>query len=238
MKNKKYWSSLVYIIFLTVFILSIWAIVVNKQVYFSNYFYYSNKKNQLNNSIDKKFDKYFNNFNDKILYWIVYNDYENIFWNNSKINLFLSWTSDLSSKELWLVSSWSLFIDIDGQYDLKIIKFDKNNFDYRQSLTKLEEIYLTWITSTWYLQQNLTFSSILSNYKFFDFSNNDYAVFIKPTNQNVILKYKLSIKDYSWKNVILNPIKNYSDRIEYLWYDIIFDKNNFFYNITKLVRFK
>ena len=101
------------------------------------------------------------------------------------------------------------------------MKFYENNNELRILETN------NWIISawSWYLQNNswaLSFSGNItwSEYSF-DFTLNDYAIFLKSTGTWTLL-YKIKWETTSWTWIYITPIDDSDSKIvRYLWNEII-----------------
>jgi len=164
----------------------------------------------------------------KTLYWYISPDdtsFKNIFWNNAKINEYIdnntnNW--DNINSKLW-TSSWYLILDIDTDFDIKLLKFDKTKYDSSKELSILEEInYSGSTTNYWYIQNDLTLSwNITWSEYTFDLVNNDYAIFLKNTGSWVLF-YKLYWETLNWSWIYINPINDtYDNFIKTFSYDMI-----------------
>ena len=153
----------------------------------------------------------------KEISWKVDNmDYKMIFYINDKVRKIINDNTNNNSnytKKIQEVFSGSIFLDINWTWSIKIIEFDKTNIN---KLTK-KDIILEWDIPSWSWNiQNL----------YLDFTNNDFAVFLKSIDNN-ILDYNLKINDISWSWVFITPIRDDLDYIEFLSQDIIIKNNNF-----------
>lgn len=166
------------------------------------------------------------------------NGWENIFWLNTQTKSFIEKNTNniWDYLNVWQVSSWAIFFDFDNPFKLKIIEFDKNLFNLNNKLVKNQEFYIesnSWIS--WYLQKDFIFSSDFLNSMFFDFKNKDYAIFIFS---DFDLNYKIKIFDENQKWTYIVPIKDDTEKIEYLWNNIIINNWQFYNKIYKLTDYK
>ena len=112
--------------------------------------------------------------------------FRNIFWNNEEVNNFINDNTNNDDPvfvKLWDVSSGYIILTIDGEIDLKIAKYDRRQYTDDWVLYPLEIVNWKNITWNWYIQINWTKLSTSTtktwNEYNFDFSNHDYAIFIK-----------------------------------------------------------
>lgn len=162
----------------------------------------------------------------KMIFWYIPPEFnfKNIFWSNSKVSNYIRDNSNNNNWFLvWETWTWYLYLDIDRDYELKFLKIDKANFNISNEFKIMQTIKWSWSWTLWYLQNDWSLSGSTSdNYKF-DFINNDYAIFLKST-WTWTLFYKMRIETSTWANVYINPINDsFSDKIKYLWTDILYD---------------
>lgn len=180
----------------------------------------------------------------KILFWYVTPEewFKNIFWSNTKIADYIAKNPnniDNLNKNLWSITSWILYLDLDKSYDIRLDVFDKSRFDNTNEL--IINSTSTWSNTTWslwFLQNDLSLSETKTwNEYIFDFLNKDYWLFIKDTG-NWTLLYKIRAEEQStWSWIYINPI-NDSDlnMIKYLWNEIIItSKGNYLTKIIELI---
>jgi hypothetical protein len=180
----------------------------------------------------------------KIIFWYVTPEewMKKVFWKNTKIANFIAWNSnntDNLNKNLWTVNVWILYLDIDKAYHIKLDVFDKTKFETTNELKIIQT--LTWASTTWklgFLQNDLSLSETLTaNEYLFDFTNNDYWLFLKDTWTWTLL-YKLRAEEQttgSW--IYINPIDDSGlNTIKFLWNEIIVDaKNNYLTKQLELI---
>jgi hypothetical protein len=150
------------------------------------------------------------------------NDYYNIFWNNYKTdeiidrNIFNNENSGSLTK-IWNVSSWNLIFNLSSSwnlsYKIKLVKFNKENYKNNNTLILLESFESWNLTqSGGYLQSDLSLSETKTWNEFeFNFTNNDYAIFIQNNwqeNINIQLKWE---ENSSWKKIYINAIDESKD---------------------------
>ena len=157
---------------------------------------------------------------------------KNIFWNNYKIEKYIndnpnnSWS--LNSK-LWQTSSWYLYLDLSSSWKILVLQIDKNKYTNFNEIKKTDSF--SWVinsSSSWYIvnDSGLSLSSSTSSAYIFDFSVNDYLIFI--TNYNNILEYKLKWETDVGSGIFLNPVNDdilETDSFKMLWYDVVINNN-------------
>jgi len=182
---------------------------------------------------------YPNNFIDddvlprEVIFWYIWakSIFKNILWSNDKINTFIANNSnndDILHEKMWNVGSWMVILTVNWNYDLKLVKFSKSDYNNLNTLRSLE--VLNWINLTWnwYIQNN---SKVLStsitktwNEYIFDFKNNDYALFLKNIWQTN-LSYNVSAETTSWTGIYISPIDDSWNQLRFFWADIYIDPN-------------
>lgn len=176
--------------------------------------------------------------------WIIFRNtwYQNIFWINDKLREIINKNKNntWSFVNIWNVNSWALFFDTNDSFSWKIIEFNKNIFGLDNKLVKKWEINFS---SSWqtigYLQDNLSFSSNFWTPKYFDFKNNDYAVFLSYNTWSLDqIKYTLKIFSNSNSWVIINWVDDDSNLIEYLGNGVIINNWQYYNKIYKLTDYK
>lgn len=168
------------------------------------------------NPITKTWSFYDDSLYRRALVWYVpLWETRSIFYVNSDIRNYISWNLNNTwayNKNIWSVLSWALFFDIASSWaTIDIVWFSWWYYNSTKMLKKIStySLNLTWSVS-WYLQNNNTFSWVLTNAKYFDFVNNDYAIFLKSTWTGNYLKYRFMIFDNTWSWVYINPVDDYS----------------------------
>lgn len=179
----------------------------------------------------------------QISWYILKNNlYQNIFWNNSKINDFID--SDtlniLPFEKLSNTQSWVIYLEINDAFSWKIIEFDKNMFDLQNKLVKKDEIDFfsnSWIN--WYLQGDLSFNSSLWIPKVFDFKNKNYSIFLSSNTWSLSnIKYTFKVYTDTQTGVYINPVKNTLDKIEYLWNNVLKQDLKYYYKLQNIINYK
>lgn len=176
--------------------------------------------------------------------WIILKNtwWQNIYWINDEFRWLINKNTNntWSFLNIWKVSSWALFFDVNGAFSWKIIEFDKTLFNTNKKLLKTNEISFSssgWVV--WYLQDNLSFSWAFWSPKYFDFKNKDYWIFLSySTGVYNNMRYKIKVFSNTQTWVYINPIKDDTDIIEYLWNNIIIDNWSFYYKIHKISKNK
>ena len=183
-------------------------------------------------------DKYIDDdtFPRTIIFWYLnpVDEFKNIFWNNEDTNNFIDGNTnndDPVYTNLWDIDSWYMILTVDWTYDLKIVQFDRDIYSDSWILEPLYTYKWSNLTWLWYIQSTgaLLLSSSWS-YWFetwdefiFDFSNNDYAVFLKNSWVDNF-SYNLTVQTTGWTWAYINPIDDSWEILRYLWNDIFIDK--------------
>ena len=170
----------------------------------------------------------------KTLYWFVFPDswYKKVFWNTKKTLKTIDENTnnnDNLNEKIWNIESWYLYLNVDNSFDIKLVKFDKNIYEDTNELYTMESFTWSWLPLIWYLQNNSWILSlslwITWNEYSFDFKNNDYAIFIKPT-WTWTLVYNISWFSNTGTWIYINPIDDSNNNfIRYLWNEILIDNN-------------
>lgn len=176
--------------------------------------------------------------------WIILKNtwFNNIFWINDEIRSFI----DKNTNNIWnflnisKVGSWIIYLDINDTFSWKIVEFDKSLFNIENKLLKINELNFWsdgWILG--YLQNDLSFSWTIWDPKIFDFKNKDYALFLSYNTWSLDdIRYNLKVYTDTWSWVYINPIKDDSDKIEYLWNNILINNWIFLNKIYKIIDYK
>lgn len=172
--------------------------------------------------------------------WILLknNGWQNIFWNHKSMQTYINDNTNniLPFELLWNTQSWVLYLDVSDSFSGKIITFDRELFETQKKLLKTDEIEFSrsWGV-VWYLQEDLSFSTNRATAKIFDFKNNDYGVFLSYHTwslDNIRYTLKVFTQDGTW--VYINPIKDDTSQIEYLWNHIFFYQGVFYNKLSKI----
>lgn len=177
--------------------------------------------------------------------WIISKNswYNFIFWNNKEIRDFI----DSNTNNTWWIlklsniSTWYLYLDISDWFSWKILELNRNIYETQKRILKLSEYTFSntwWIIG--YLQNNNSINSVITwNEKIFDFKNKDYILFLSYSSwsfNNIRYNVKVFNNDLSW--VYINPIKDDTEKVEYLWNYLIYKDLNYYYKIYKLTDYK
>lgn len=179
------------------------------------------------------------NLGRKEFFWFVTPDlwFSKIFWSTSQIEDIISNNpnnNDSLNAKLWDVSDARLHIDIDKQYEIKLIKIDKTTYDDTWEIKISDTLTSSWSTwKVWYLQDDLTFSWWVtwSEYQF-DFTVNDYAIFLKSAWSDSIyttwtwtIFYKITWEDaVTWSGIYLVPIDESNPNFtKFVWNELLID---------------
>ena len=171
-------------------------------------------------------------------------EYSNILWSNTKTQNYIANNpnnADLYYDKIWTLEAGYLYLDVDRDFDMKILQIDKNRYDTTNELLALSKAETIWIpASIWYIQTNswaLSLSWWLTGNEYvFDFVANDYAIFL-DNQWDGVLTYVLSGENASWSGVYINPIDDSGvSSIKYLWAEIIQDvEKNYIGKIFEVV---
>lgn len=135
---------------------------------------------------------YSNNFTDddadakKIIYGFVQTGtLANIFWNNAVNQAFISANSNNTGTltlNMGSVSAGNLFLSIDRRFYMKLVKFSRATFTGSNELMATQVLETTQSGATGYIQDTGLLSTggmtKTGNEYVFDFTNNDYALFL------------------------------------------------------------
>jgi len=178
------------------------------------------------------------------LIWMVTNtgSLENVFWNNKRTSDYINNVPNNNNSEfvkIWNITNWLLFLSIDNDVVIKVVKFDRNKYDSNNSLVSLDEKISNWTiySWSWYLQNNLSLSTSKTwNEYSFDFKNNDYALFLKNIWPSA-LTYNIHAETSTWQLIYINPLNDslpnelkilewyiYIDSWVFVWKELEFTK--------------
>lgn len=154
----------------------------------------------------------------------------NVFWNNIKSKAYIrSNQNNINANHAvpWDVSSGYLYLDINKAH--KIVLYRINPTVYNESNELIIEELLTWTwqaAGVWYLQDDLSIGTGTTDAYDFNFSSNDYALFVENTSSGALL-YQIRwevASSGSW--IYINPLKD-DDPIlfEYLGWHMLIDDN-------------
>lgn len=160
--------------------------------------------------------------------------YSNILWSNTKYNNFIAINpnnTDTVNKVIWQVTNGNLYLDVDHDFRLKVVRFSKSNYDSFKELQPVQVFtspILFWRLG--YIQNDGSVSTGWLNVKTwqemtFDFVNNDYALFLSNYSTGTLF-FNLKGFTTSGSGVYINAI-NDSDPVivRYLWNDVIMDSD-------------
>ncbi|MDP2091100.1 MAG: hypothetical protein Q8K30_05910 [Candidatus Gracilibacteria bacterium] len=158
--------------------------------------------------------------------------YKKVFWNTSKTNKIIddnTNNNDSLNIKIGDTTSAYLYIDIDKSFDIKLVKFDRNSYNNFNELIIKEKLDGTSIANIGYLQNNggvLSLSgNITGNEYDFDFTNNDYALFVKSTGTGTLI-YNIRGESSTGTGIYINPIDDSnSNFFRYMGNEIIIDNN-------------
>ncbi len=158
--------------------------------------------------------------------------YTNILWANTKYNDFIknnANNTDTLNKVIWQVWSGHIFLDVDKNFSLKVVKFNKTKYNTYKELEPIEVFKSPQMFGRlWYIQNNGTVSTGWIDTKtwqemIFDFINNDYAIFLSNYSTWTLF-FNLKWFSTTGSGIYVSPI-NDSDVVifKYLWNDMIMD---------------
>lgn len=157
----------------------------------------------------------------------------NIFWSNNLYNNYIKSNSnntDIVNRPVWDATSANLFIDVDKDFSLQIVRFDKAQYTNFKELVPTQVIKSNQMFGRlWFIQNNGNVSTwwLVKTWQemVFDFVNHDYALFL--TNFSTWTLF-FNLKGYTttWSWLYINPI-NDTDTIlnRFLGNDIIIDSD-------------
>lgn len=162
-------------------------------------------------------------------YILEWTDLYNILWTNSRMNNYIKNvpSNTLSNAVvIWDVTQWHLHLDIDSSYRLALYRINKNIYNYSRELVIESSQFLgLQPAGNWYIQNDLSLSNVVNvNTMAFDFTTNDYALFIE-NNGSGALFYKLTAQEaLTWTGIYINPLDDSDPSIlGYLASDMIVD---------------
>ena len=137
-----------------------------------------------------------------------------------------------------------MYLDVDGSFSLKLVKFNKSSYDDTGELIPFEVLETSNIwASIGYIRNNSWVLSLAdtkngSEYVF-DFKNDDYAVFLS-NSWTWVLFSRLTWEVDSWSWIYINSLDDSGDNfIRFLWNDIIIDnKWRFIWNQFEIIWLK
>ena len=171
-------------------------------------------------------------------FWYIapWDEWYNIFWSNQRTTEYIAWNTNNIEPIINLgdISEWYIYLDVNQWYDLKILRFDRQLYNEINELIILDDITINWASSwSWFIQSDASvidtdiaeFSLSWDEYEF-DFSNNDYALFIRNPWLDDILTYQLKMRDVSWEKVYFVPVQDFTEsNITILSNHIVFSEN-------------
>lgn len=151
---------------------------------------------------------------------------KNIFWNNNRINDFIANNTNNSGSVLIGSSSWSIYLESDSDFHLKLVKFDRTAFMTNNQLKILDVLETTasgWIA--WFIQDDgsVSIGGIIptGNEYLFDFETSDYALFLSNYSTWTLF-FQMNWYTLTWSGIILTPINDSNEAyMTYLWGDIL-----------------
>ncbi|MDD2870503.1 MAG: hypothetical protein PHS49_00805 [Candidatus Gracilibacteria bacterium] len=158
--------------------------------------------------------------------------YKKVFWNTSSTLKMIDENTnnnDNLNTKIGNVTSGYLYFDVDSDFDIKLLKFDKGVYDETKELKVLQSLNGALSASIGYLQNNagtLDLSETITGNEYtFDFQNNDYALFIKSVGTGSLL-YTISGFSSTGTGIYINPIDDSAtDSVRYLGNEILIDSS-------------
>lgn len=177
-------------------------------------------------------------------YIAPWSDWYNIYWINDRVRDYITSNTNNISPLVTLpdVSDGHLYLSVNTDYDIRIIRFERNAYTQFNELRILEDressgTAASWV---WYLQADLSLAEVItygpdgstvlsrsptgSEFSF-DFANNDYAIFLRNRSSDTVLLSQLSVFTGSWSEVYAVAIRDDEPAIlSMLWNHIIFSE--------------
>lgn len=177
----------------------------------------------------------------KTIFWyILASDEKNIFWINKTARDVITTNTNNSWSAVASTATWNLHLQIDSDFFMKIVQFDKNEFENTKSLKVIQQLTTTqswWIS--WYIQTTGAVSTgwltPTWNEYVFDFANNDYAIFLMNYSTWTLF---FQMKGYtsSGSSITIVPIDDsMSSFMTYMWGDIIYSDDGYYMYSEKQV---
>ena len=153
-------------------------------------------------------------------------------------------TGSLNEKIGSMTGTWVALLDINQAYKMKVYTLDKTVYDTTKEILPTQVYESSNLLGTvWYLQEvsgilSLTWSITGDEFEF-DFTNNDYALFINNNSTGALL-YTLRIETTTGTGVYINAIDDSSETVlKSLANDIIIDNQwRFLYEQFEVIDFK
>ncbi|NUJ97707.1 hypothetical protein HGA92_02870 [Candidatus Gracilibacteria bacterium] len=157
--------------------------------------------------------------------------YTNIFWNNKKMMNIIqnnSHNNDNLNMKIGEVGTGVLYLDINSPFSIRVVRFDRDSFEDFGELSSVQMIQeLDQTARIGYIQNDGSVSTggiiQTGNEYIFDFTNNDYAVFLSNSSTGTLF---FTLKGYTdnGTGVYINPIDDSdSQLIRYFGGDILID---------------
>jgi len=136
---------------------------------------------------------------------------QNIYWLNEDVRDVIFDTNENVGANfipIWNVTNGRVFISSDQDYAISIYELDKDKYIFDGEIA-LNEAYVSsdLLSGSWYIQNDMTVNQTLTWNEFtFDFSRNDYAIFLENKSQD-LLSYSFRVEDdNSWNEAYIIPI--------------------------------
>lgn len=169
--------------------------------------------------------------------------YQNVFWDNKDSRKVINQNTNntWSFSKITEVGSGFIYLDMNAAANGKIVEFNRNMYNNDGKLLKIYEFEFS---SPWgaigYIQNDGSILPSTANAKTFDFINKDYAVFLSYESGALDnMRYKLQVYDtQTGKFSYINPIKDDSWELEYMWTNILMDNWEFYSKVYKITDYK
>ncbi|USN59255.1 MAG: hypothetical protein H6767_04185 [Candidatus Peribacteria bacterium] len=171
----------------------------------------------------------------KLVYFFVNpgTGYSNIFWSNTGAAQYIDGNPnnhDTLNLLLGDVSSAYAYLDVNGAFSLKVVKFDKALYESTGEFSVLESIEgRDLVADIGYIQDNAGVASLsdttTGNEYTFDFLTYDYAIFLQNM-QSTPLLFKLTAETPTGTGIYINPVDDSdTNLVKVLANDIILDND-------------
>jgi len=180
-------------------------------------------------------------------YWYIkpWSWWYNIYWINDKVRNYISENTNNIGPFVTIGSAtqWYIYLESNASFDIRIVRLDKDAYNDFNELRIIESWESTSeiSASQWFIQSDFTLAEspvfasdwvtvIARNPAWnefnFDFSNNDYAIFLRNRDPNNILLYKNRVISFDGSQVYFVPVQDHNLNISsVLWNHIIFWDN-------------
>jgi len=151
----------------------------------------------------------------------------NAFWSNTLMQNYIAWNTLNTNPYvtlLWDVSSGYLYFDINTSFRLILFELSRASYNTANELVVVNKYTGTGeLADIWYLQTDMSLSSSTGSAFDFDFTANDYALFIENTSSGALL-YRITGETSSGNDIYLNPLRDDDSSIfSYYWSHVLID---------------